>query len=58
MTPEEHRIRHVMLHASLDELIADWINHNPDKNLNTTTLMDFLHWSFRQTTDPVPDEEP
>lgn len=49
MTAEEHRERHKMLHALLDELLACYICTSKGKSLSTTTLMDFLQWSFRQT---------
>ena len=51
MTPEEHKQRHIELHRSLDELVADFIRHTtlfPSK----TTLLDFMAWSAAQTKDP------
>ena len=52
MPSEEHKIRHIELHKSLDELLADYINitgNLPSK----TMLSDFLKWSYMQTINPV-----
>ena len=46
--PEEHRQRHVTLHAALDELVADWLIHNPRVRPSTGTVLDLIEWSFRQ----------
>lgn len=50
-TKEAHRQRHIKLHHSLDELLADWIDHTgalPSKS----TVLDLVEWSHRQTEDP------
>lgn len=50
-TKEEHRQRHVKLHRSLDELLADWIDQTgalPSKS----TVLDLVEWSHQQTEDP------
>ena len=57
ITPEEHMRRHLELHAKLDELIADFIDHTfkvNDKNrhLSTVTVLEFLQWSAQQTISP------
>ena len=69
MTKEEHIRRHLELHHSLDELVADFIMHNHvsnDYDLETTvgnlllsdmhllgaSILDLIHWSFQQTTNP------
>jgi hypothetical protein len=49
---EEHRQRHVALHAYLDELIADYIRHTgglPSKN----TIYDLIVWSCGQAKNPT-----
>jgi len=51
-----HKARHVELHAHLDELIADFIQHT-DKRPSNTTLMEFLQWSSRQCENPDVDEK-
>jgi len=55
MNLEDHKARHVELHQKFDELLADFIGHTgwlPSK----TTLMDFMHWSHGQTTNPTPGQ--
>jgi len=56
MTPEEHRQRHVQLHAALDELVACFCAQTrfyPSKTL----VYDLLHWSYLQTKAPTPGFE-
>lgn len=55
MTPQEHKDRHIALHRSLDELLADYITHT-GKLLNQTTAMDLIEWSYKQTQNPTPDK--
>lgn len=47
-----HIERHEFLHKALDELIADFIQHNIDKSLGNTTVMELMIWSYRQTCKP------
>lgn len=56
MTQEQHQERHLQLHKSLDELAADWLQHQPlnsDKRFSNTTIMELMQWSHQQTIDPV-----
>ncbi len=53
MTHDEHRQRHVELHKKLDELLADYLVHNPDKGLTNSTIVDLMLWSAAQTKKPV-----
>lgn len=55
MTTEEHKQRHIELHRALDELVADFINHT-EKLPSTTTVMELVRWSHRQTQNPDEDE--
>lgn len=50
-TYEIHRERHIELHKSLDELVADFISdkENKVKLLEQTTIMELLYWSYKQT---------
>jgi len=52
MEDEEHRKRHELLHKSLDELLADFIEHNKNKGFSNTTIMELLEWSARQAREP------
>jgi len=52
MTKAKHKQRHKLLHKYLDELVADWIDHNKDKMLSKTTIMELLGWSAKQTLNP------
>lgn len=59
MTPEQHKQRHVELHRSLDELVADFIHHTPHLP-STTSITTLIKWSYSQTlnpTDPKPELE-
>lgn len=51
---EKHRKRHVELHKSLDELVANWITHT-DSLPSKCTVMELMKWSYSQTISP--DEE-
>lgn len=57
MTNEEHIKRHKELHKSLDELVADYIDHT-DSTLSETNLMDFVQWSARETENPTEVDNP
>ena len=57
MTDDEHKARHVALHRSLDELLADYLTHNRGKLPSTTTVYELLVWSHAQTFDPTPEPE-
>lgn len=48
----QHRRRHVQLHRGLDELIADFLRHNPRALPSRTTLMRLMKWSHEQTFNP------
>lgn len=56
MSKGEHKERHILLHKHLDELIADYITHT-GKTPSTSTLMEFLTWSYEQTQNPTEIEE-
>ncbi len=55
MTIEEHKARHVKLHQSLDELVADWItNSGVDMPLPSEhTIYELIEWSHSQTLNPT-----
>jgi len=48
----EHKKRHLDLHASLDELVADMITHTK-KRLGSTTVLELISWSKKQTLNPT-----
>lgn len=54
----EHKKRHKVLHAMLDELWADYLRHNLEvggKNLKlggTVTVNELMKWSHKQTLKP------
>lgn len=50
-TKNELALEHMRLHRELDKLIACYID-NTDKSLTDTNLMEFMEWSFKQTTNP------
>lgn len=56
MTAEEHKARHVALHASLDELLADWIAHASPLATplpSRTTVLELIMWSAEQANNPT-----
>lgn len=52
MTPEEHKQKHIELHAALDELFADYIQHNQPP-YTEMPVVDLLEWSYEQTLNPT-----
>lgn len=56
LTDEEHKARHVALHRSLDELVADWIRHT-GRSLVIASVMDLMTWSAHETVSPTPTPE-
>ena len=55
MTTKEHQDRHKMLHRSLDELFADYIQNHPEEREFTKMPLDnLLTWSHEQTLNPTP----
>jgi hypothetical protein len=57
MNKKEHIKRHKMLHAMLDELLADCITHNRSFFPSKNTVMDLLEWSHQQTISPTKYEK-
>lgn len=56
MTPEEHKKRHIELHRAFDELLANFLMENKEATLKTTSLIELIEWSYRQTIEL--DHEP
>ena len=48
-----HKARHEALHAALDELVADWMVHNPAKLPSASTVLELVEWSHEQTKNPT-----
>ena len=53
--PFDHKQRHVELHRSLDELIADFVTHT-DKMPSQTSLRELMEWAYQQTIEPTEKE--
>ena len=57
MIDKVHQKRHTELHKALDELMADWIDHNmthgSNKGLSNTSIMELMPWSYEQTKKPT-----
>lgn len=56
MTEKDHIKRHIELHQSLDELMADAIKYGgllPSQ----ATILDLMRWSHNQTIKPTPIEK-
>lgn len=51
-TDEDHRARHQLLHACLDELLADFLVHNATKRPSNTSVAELLVWSNKQRANP------
>lgn len=54
---DTHRQKHISLHASLDELLADFIQHTGEPPLQLP-IMYLLQWSYGQTLHPTEKEAP
>lgn len=46
--PTPDRQRSVMLHARADELLADYLVHNPGAMPSTTTALELIRWAYEQ----------
>ena len=55
LSREDHIKRHKELHKSLDELVADFIDHTKQMP-SQITLMEFMNWSCDQTISPTERE--
>ena len=54
MTHDEHRDRHKVLHAMLDELLADYMRHHAEQiQFLNMPLSQLMEWSFEQTQQPT-----
>ena len=56
LTKKAHKQRHVQLHRSLDELVADWLYQTgslPSKN----SVLELMQWSHAQTENPTEARE-
>lgn len=54
LTKTEHKDRHMVLHQSLDELVADYVTHEKKfGSLSTASIMDLIKWSNQQTINPT-----
>lgn len=51
MTKQEHIAKHQELHKCLDELVADYIAHNPNDLLSNNSIMTLIQWSHTQTQE-------
>lgn len=56
MNEQEHRERHIELHKSLDELLADFISHTEVLS-SKATISELVEWSYLQTVSPTPEPE-
>ena len=56
MDKEKHIEKHKELHNKLDELIADFIRETGGLP-STTGLIEFLEWSYIQTTNPTEKQD-
>ncbi len=56
MTEDEHKAHHCRLHEALDELVADWISHQPltAHALLSKPIYELMKWSHAQTIKPTP----
>jgi len=52
MTEEEHKQTHIELHQKFDELLADFISHKTKKLLSSTSILEIIEWSYKQTQEP------
>lgn len=55
MNELNHKQRHQELHKAVDELLADFLVHNPGKVPSGMTVMELIEWSHQQTQEPTPN---
>lgn len=48
-----HKRKHKQLHKALDELVGDFVYHNPRKLPTRTTVFELMQWSKNQTEQPT-----
>ena len=55
MEYKEHKARHKELHEALDELVADFITNNKDREYlpSKVSVMKLMEWSHSQTLNPT-----
>jgi hypothetical protein len=59
MTDEEHKQRHIELHRAFDELLADWLRHDPDAYASPGTKMRrSLSFADLRSDEMVPPADP
>jgi hypothetical protein len=58
-TPEGHRQRRIELHRAFDELLADWLAHDPhphfldDRRRSIhSPIFELMQWSHQRTIEP------
>jgi len=51
--PYPHAMRHQILHRCLDELLGDFIVHNPGALPSNTFVIRLLGWSHTQVSQPT-----
>lgn len=47
-----HRAQHQRLHDSVDELLADYLRHHPNRQPEDITALQLLAWSGAQSATP------
>ncbi len=52
ISSEEHIKRHKDFHKFLDEMVADFIQHQDSHLPSKVTLLEFMSWSHKQTIEP------
>ena len=53
MNNKDHIETHMKLQKALDDLIADWVFHNPDIRLKSTPVIELMEWAYSQTITPT-----
>ena len=57
MDKEKHKKIHIELHAALDQLFADFIQHHSDRiGFIHMPLSELISWSYEQTILPTEKE--
>lgn len=55
-TSEQHRSRHVLLLHHLNEIVEDYIVHNPCQLPCKASIEELQEWSFKQASNPDHDD--
>ena len=49
---ESHKLKHIRMHDAFGELLSDWLDCEPGKNIGNCSILELVNWSAKQAHDP------